>query len=218
MKVLVIGATGGSGRAAVDELLRRGHEVTAFARTADRLGPAERLHTINGDATDPGTVDAAVPGHDAVIVTLGISENALKVRLFGSAGTPMRVRSTGTRHVIEAMRRHGVRRLVVQTSYGVGPTRHRLPRLQRIVFRLLLHPQIMDTERQDADVRASGLDWVIVQPVNLTNEPAPGRPFASEQGEVRAMTVARTRVGRFLADAAEGDDHIGRTVALSAAV
>jgi nucleoside-diphosphate-sugar epimerase len=217
MKVLVMGATGGSGRAAVDELLRRGHEVTTFARTAQRLGPAERLHTINGDATDPDAVDRAVQGHDAVIVTLGISENAAKVRLVGSRGRPMDVRSRGTRHVIAAMRRHGVRRLVVQTSYGVGPTRHRLPRLQRVIFWLLLRPQILDTQRQDDDVRASGLDWVIVQPVNLTNEAAAGLPFVSTSGEVRAMTVARSRVGRFLVTAVESDDHLHETVALSAA-
>ena len=75
MNVLVVGATGGSGRAAVEELLNAGHRVTAFSRHADTLeGLSDRLHTVNGDATDPDDVDGVVPGHDAVVVTLGITE------------------------------------------------------------------------------------------------------------------------------------------------
>jgi uncharacterized protein YbjT (DUF2867 family) len=97
MKVLVVGATGGSGRAAVDELLLRGHEVTAFSRHATTLGDLPgQLHTINGDATDPAAVDRAVRGQHAVIITLGISQNALRVRLAGPTGTPIDVRSRGT--------------------------------------------------------------------------------------------------------------------------
>ena len=180
MRVLVVGASGGSGRAAVEALLERGHEVTAFARRVDRLGPArDRLVLVRGDATDAEQVDRVVRGQDAVVVTLGISENALRVRLLGSAGTPMDVRSRGTRTVIAAMRRHGVRRLVVQTSYGVGETRALPPWWQRLVFWLVLRPQIEDTERQDREVHASGLDWVLAQPVNLTDAEESRPPFAS---------------------------------------
>lgn len=217
MKVLVVGATGGSGRAVVRELLVRGHEVTAFSRHARSLAGTEgHLRAIDGDATNPADVDRVVRGQDAVVVTLGISENPLRVRLFGSAGTPMDVRSRGTRAVVSAMRRHGVRRLVVQTSYGVGETRTMLPLGQRLVFRLLLHPQIADTERQEREVRASGLDWVLVQPVNLTDDPHPGLPFVSTSGEIRGLKVPRACVGRFLVRAVEEPRYIGRSVALSA--
>ena len=216
MKVLVVGATGGSGRAAIDELLRRGHDVTAFARRVERLDEyGDRVRTIRGDATDPDAVDRVVRGQDSVIITLGISENAVRVRLRGSAGTPMDIRSRGTRTVIESMRRNGVRRLVVQTSYGVGPTLHRIGWVQRLVFLLLLRPQIADTERQDSEVRSSGLDWVIAQPVNLTDDELPGLPFASTRGDTDGTKVARARVGRFLVAAAEEDTYLGQTVSLS---
>jgi uncharacterized protein YbjT (DUF2867 family) len=219
MKVLVVGASGGSGRAALRELLRRDHEVTAFSRHATalaaRLG-TDRVRGIDGDATNPGDVDRAVRGQDAVVVTLGISENPVRVRLLGPAATPIDVRSRGTRIVIEAMRRHGVRRLVVQTSYGVGPTREQLPIMQRLIFRLLLLPQIADTERQDQLVRSSGLDWTNIQPVNLTNDDAAGLPFTSTTGETRGWKVARARVGRFLAESVESRDYLAQTVSLSA--
>ncbi|UZN02010.1 NAD(P)-dependent oxidoreductase [Cellulomonas sp. S1-8] len=214
MQVLVVGATGGSGRAAVAALVARGHAVTALSRHASML-TAPGVRGVDGDATDAATVDALVAGHDAVVVTLGISENPVRVRLRGPSATALDVRSRGTRTVVDAMRRHGVRRLVVQTSYGVGATRPLLPAATRVVFALLLAPQIADTDRQARLVHASGLDWVEVQPVNLVDADLPGPAFASVSGEQRGMRVSRAQVGRFLADAVEDATHVGRTVALS---
>ena len=218
MNVLVVGATGGSGRAAVEELLNAGHRVTAFSRHADTLeGLSDRLHTVNGDATDPDDVDGVVPGHDAVVVTLGITENPLRVRLFGAAKTPTDVRSAGTRNVIAAMRRHGVRRLAVQSSFGVGNTRGRLRWVDRLFFTLLLRPQIEDTEMQEQAVRESQLEWVIAQPVHLTNDASATPAFASPQGHTRTWSVSRRQVARFLRQVVEERAYLDHAVALSAA-
>ena len=218
MKILVIGSTGGSGRATVERLLADGHAVTAFSRHADRTElRSERLRFVNGDATDPDAVNRAVAGHDAVIVTLGISENPLRVRLLGPARTPIDVRSAGTRNVIAAMRRHGVRRLVVQTTYGVGETRDRLRTIDALFFALLLHPQIVDTERQHQLVVDSGLEWVVVQPVHLTDDAQDVDPFVSVTGDTQAMKVSRTSVARFLSRAATMPHWVHREVALSGA-
>jgi hypothetical protein len=150
-------------------------------------------------------------------VTLGISENALRVRLLGPRSTPLDVRSKGTRNVIEAMRQHGVRRLVVLTSYGVGATRDRLGFADRLVFELVLKPQIHDTELQNQDVIDSRLDWVIAQPVHLTDADDDSMPFTSTRGETRRMQVSRKSVARFMADAVTGDAFVGQSVALSGA-
>jgi nucleoside-diphosphate-sugar epimerase len=217
LKVLVVGATGGSGLAAVKALLAAGHEVTAFSRHADRMsGLAARLNVINGDATDPAQVERAVQGQDAVIVTLGITGSALRVRLLGSTNTPLDVRSRGTRSVIAAMHKHGVRKLVVQSSFGVGESRDKLPLIYKLMFSLLLKPQIADTEQQERDVRASGLAWVLAQPVNLTDDSQDTELFASPSGEVRKMKISRTRVGHFLAEALRNSAYVGKSVALSA--
>ena len=218
-KVLVIGATGGSGVAAVQSLLARGCEVTAFARRPEALAHLQtqgRLTLRAGDAMNPADIDRAVPGHDAVVVTLGIRENPIHVRLRGSAGTAMNVRSQGTRHVIDAMRRHGVRKLVAQTTFGAGATRGKLPFIYKLMFNLLLKPQIADTEQQEAAVRASGLDWVLAQPVNLTDDDVDDAPLASAEGAYRSMRIARRQVGQFLADAAVSARFNLASVALSA--
>lgn len=216
MRVLVVGATGGSGRAAVEELAARGHAVTALVRRPEAAPPfGDTVRVVTGDVMRQADVDAAVSGQDAVVVTLGIRENALRVRLRGSAATPLNVRSAGTAAIIEAMRRHRVDKLVVQSSYGVGDTRERLPLKWRLIFSLLLKPQIADTELQEQRVRASGLRWVVAQPVSLTDNGDGCMPFASPEGQVRSMSVGRKSVAKFLADAVEGATYDHRVMALS---
>ena len=217
-KILVVGATGGTGRATIDALVRQGHRVTAFSRHAESLEiDSDRVTLLNGDATKPEDVERAVAGHDAVIITLGITENPVRVRLFGAAKTPNDVRSVGTRNVIAAMRKHGVRRLVVQSSYGVGETRGSLRWVERLFFGLLLKPQIADTEVQEIEVRESGVDWVLAQPVHLTDDESDAMPFASADGQVREWKISRKDVGRFLALAVQVPEYVGQSVALSGA-
>jgi putative NADH-flavin reductase len=216
MKILVIGATGGTGRAVVERLLGEGHEVTAFSRSGDGLGSTSpRLGTIRGDALQPSDVRAAVRGHDAVIVALGITENPLRVRCLGPRHTPIDVRSRGTRNVIAAMAEYGVRRLVVLGSYGTGATRARLRLIDRLFFALLLKPQIEDTERQREAVVQSSLDWVLALPVHLTDASDDGMPFTSLRGDVGRYAISRRSVARFLADAAVSPTFVGEQVALS---
>ena len=152
-----------------------------------------------------------------MVVTVGIRVNPLRVRVLGPSGTPLHVRSAGTRRVIAAMKTHGVRRLVVQTSYGVGATRDRLRIIDRLFFALLLRPQIADTELQEADVTASGLDWVVVQPVHLTDADDDRAPRVTSDGTLGTSTVSRRSVGRVLAQAVSDPALVGRSLAVSGA-
>jgi uncharacterized protein YbjT (DUF2867 family) len=214
--ILVVGATGGSGRAATTALLRRGHTVTAFARSADQLGAAPGLRTVRGDVTVPDDLETALAGTDAVVVTLGISEPAPLVRLRGARHTPDDVRSRGTSAIVAAMRQAGLRRLVVQTSFGLGETRAALPLTMRAVFRVLLAPQIADHERQEHVVRESGLDWTLVRPVNLHDGPAQPDAHVAEAGTVVSMHVTRATVGEVLADVLDQPRTVRQALAVSA--
>ncbi|MDY0909202.1 NAD(P)-binding oxidoreductase [Microbacterium sp. CFBP9034] len=214
MNILVIGATGGSGRAVCDALLERGHRVTAVARRASRLDPRPGLERVDGDATDRATLDRLLPGHDAVIVTLGIAEPTLRVRLRGAQGTPDDVRSRATGEIIRAARAAGVRRIVVQSSYGVGPTRDQLTFLDRVLFSLMIKPQIFDSELQESLLRGSELEWTIVQPVYLTDGDS-DEHFVSTDGRTRGRKVARRGVAQVHAELVEQHAMIGETVSVS---
>lgn len=216
MKVLVVGASRGSGLAVVRQLVADGHEVTAFGRTvsADALPAGVRVE--RGDVGDPADVDRAVAGQDAVVVTLGISDNAMKVRLLRRAGTPLDVRSAGTRAVVAAMRRHGVDRLVVQSTIGAHESFSSLSLQWKTTFRVLLADQLRDSERQEDVVRASGLRWTLVRPVSLDDGMEPSQVVVSSTGEVASMKVTRAQVAGVVAEALGADERVGQTLAVSA--
>lgn len=218
MKAVVFGANGGSGRAAVEALLQRGDQVRAFVRRPEDWGPVPPgLELEQGDVLEVGDVEGALAGVEVVIVTLGIRESALEVRLFGSRQTRIDVRSAGTKLIIQGMKRRGLRRLIVQTTYGIGATEGRLPLQWRLIFSLLLRPQIADSRVQEAAVRESGLDWTLVQPVALADGATSGPAHRSGEGEVRGMEITRAAVGAFLAEAAHDPKWVRQSVALSGA-
>ncbi|HEX5131868.1 MAG TPA: SDR family oxidoreductase [Candidatus Krumholzibacteria bacterium] len=165
MRILIVGATGGTGRELVRQGLERGHDVTALARRPERIGGVapglrERLTVLPGNVMDPASLAAAVHGQDAVLCALGHK------RWLG----PSRILTEGTRNIVHAMRDAGAKRLVVETALGVGNSAGRLG----LYYTLFTIPFILpfywyDKGRQERVVRESGLDWVIVRPGQLTN-------------------------------------------------
>ncbi|MEW9918841.1 NAD(P)-dependent oxidoreductase [Marimonas sp. MJW-29] len=192
MKTIVFGATGSVGKLAVEQLLAEGHAVTAFARSPEKLGlthPALTLHA--GDAMDADSVADAIAGHDAVIVTLGA----------GMSRTS-RIRSRGTLNVIRGMQRHGVRRLICQSTLGAQESWSNLNFFwKRIMFGALLRPVFKDHELQEQLVAASGLDWTIVRPGAFADGPATGAFKEGFGPEERALTlkISRADIAAFLA-------------------
>lgn len=206
MKLLIFGATGTIGRRLVDRALSQGHQVTAFARNLSSLNQDHPdLTCRTGDVLDRDAVADAVAGHDAVLIVLGA----------GRQGT---VRSAGTRHVIEAMERHGVRRLVCQSTLGVGDS-HALLNFfwKHIMFGLLLREAFADHEAQEALVRQSDLDWTIVRPAAFTDGPATG---AYKHGSPLTDTnltlkISRADVADFMLRQLSGDAYLRQSPGLS---
>ncbi len=215
MKVLVVGASRGSGAAAVRALGQAGHLVTAFARSVPNGPAGDPVRNVAGDVMDVDALGKAMIDQDAVYVALGISDSPLAVRLRRRASTPLDVRSRGTAQVVAAMRAAGVRRLVVQSTYGIGETYARLPLSLKLFFRLLIKPQVEDHVRQEAVVRGSGLDWTVVRPVVLNDEAADAPAKVDLEDGVGAWQVSRGQLARVVAEAIECDDWHGRTVSVS---
>jgi len=209
MKILVLGASQGTGALTVRSALARGHHVTAFARSPQKLVlEHERLTRRVGDFHDPASVDAAVAGHDAVIVTA----SAPSLKAFKQRPDYF---SSGTANAIAAMKAHGVRRLVVLSALGTGDS---LPLVNVLVRKLLvgviLRIPFEDHVRQEQLTRDSGLDWVIARPSALTNGPARGRYVKTSAIEPVPAFMSRADVAEFLVEAADSAAWVGKAVNL----
>jgi len=167
MKIVVFGATGGTGAKLVERGLAAGHHVVAVARRPEAVDTHhERLVVVKGDVLVLETVRAAVRGADVVISAIGPADNK----------RPGTLVSAGVANIIDACAAEGVKRFVFESGIMVGTGRGlSLPmRIGLALFRWR-HSELCDDKRKaEAAIRQSGLDWVIVRPPTLVHEPARG--------------------------------------------
>jgi putative NADH-flavin reductase len=216
LKVIVFGATGRVGRAVALTLLTKGHQVTAFARDPAELPAREEISVIKGDAMDADAVARAVPGHDAIVVALGDPRNPVLLALGLKPLSSPDVCEVGTRNIIAAATAASVKRLICVTSYGVGDSRDKLPAMHQRIFRWLrLTGQMTDKENQEKLVKASNLDWTLVQPVGLTDGAATGRWLISTRGERRKRTISRVDLADVIVGTLEQARYLRETVVVS---
>lgn len=179
--IAVIGASSGTG-AITARLAAQAH---ATVRAVSRSGgnSAAGLTHIAADAARPAALRPVIEGTDAVIVMVGAP---------GRDRSGIRARVTRT--VVDAMHEAGVRRLIVQSSLGVGSSAHRVGTLtKRIVFPLLLAPALADHTAQERIAVNSDLDWTVMRPGYLTDRPLAGRLVAVQSEDRRPL---RPRVNR----------------------
>jgi putative NADH-flavin reductase len=192
IRVLIVGATGGTGRQLVAQALERGCEVTALVRNPPKLGIEHpRLRVLSGDVLDYASVEAAMAGQEAVLSALGHK------RYVG----PTRILSQGTANLLRAMEGHGVRRFVCETSLGIGSSAGRMG----LYYTLIVIPVVLpfyfwDKARQERRIAASTVDWVIVRPGTLTNGEKRGTyRHGRDVGSVlRTVRISRADVAEFM--------------------
>jgi uncharacterized protein YbjT (DUF2867 family) len=205
-RVLIVGATGGTGRQLLAQALERGYEVTALVRVPGKLSLEHpHLTGVKGDVLDYSSVEKAVRGQDAVISALGHK------RFF----VPTRILSEGTRNALRAMATHGVRRLVCETSLGIGDSAGRMG----LYYSLFVIPVILpwyfwDKTRQERLIAASNVEWVIVRPGVLTNAKMRGTyRYGRRLGSfLWTNRIARGDVAHFMLKQLADDSYLGTAV------
>lgn len=208
MKLLVIGASRGIGFKLLQQALLAGHEVTAFARSPQRLLTShENLKIIKGNILEKDVIGEAVNEQDAVCITIGIKPTRQPVSVF----------SEGTKTVVEAMKKSSCKRLICVTGIGAGDSRgHGGFFYDKIFNPLLLKTIYEDKDRQEAIVGKSGLDWVIARPGFLTNGPRTGKYcILTEMSGVKAGKISRADVADFILREAAEMKYKGQTPLLT---
>jgi putative NADH-flavin reductase len=194
VKIIVFGASKGVGAEMVRAALEAGHEVTAFAR--GNIPTVPNLRVIQSDALNAEAVAAALSGHDATVCALG----------GGNAAND--TRSRGTANIVSGMNAAGLKRLVCISSFAVGESRQGF--FANFVW-LFLRKALEEHEKQEAIIKASGLDWTIIRPTQLTNAPkrsayrvgrvSPGFGSAISRADVADFALKTLTDGSYIREA-----------------
>ncbi|MDX3646144.1 NAD(P)-binding oxidoreductase [Streptomyces sp. MB09-02B] len=207
MNLLILGATGPTGRHVVDLALASGDRVTVLARRPEALEDlADRVDVIVGDATSQRDVAKATIGQDVVVSALGRSTSIRSDDLFTRAATA----------VIGAAGEQNVSRLVWLSSFGVGDTYRSASVVQKIVYSTFLRNIYANKELSEQAIRSSGLNWTLVYPTMLTKGPAKGTYLVGERLPMRGNpAISRTDVADFLHKAAHDPSWIHRDAVIT---
>jgi putative NADH-flavin reductase len=194
MKILVFGATGGTGIKVVQQALDKGYEVTAFVRNPEKLKISNtRLRVVQGDVLQRRSIDKIIGGHDVIICCLG-----------APAAKAGQLRSDGTKNIINSMQHHGISRLICQTSLGFGDSEavlnHTSFFFKKIIVPYLLRKTFADHLLQETFIKESGLNWTIVRPGTMTNGKFTGnyKHGFSYSDKTLKVKVSRADVSDFL--------------------
>jgi len=193
MKIVVFGASGGTGRELVRQGVALGHEVTAFVRNPASMEGQSGVRIFAGNALDDKAVTNAIVGQDAVLSALGshsLRDNSLLPEAI--------------RRMLPAMQQNHIRRLIVLGAAGVWPgSRSKVSVVGKVVVGLLgmtlLRRPFQSQRAMQELIHTSDTDWTIVQPPFLLN--APGRGVYRVDGSSlppRGMKIARADVATFM--------------------
>jgi putative NADH-flavin reductase len=207
MKLVVLGATGGTGLEVVRQAIGRGHSVTVLVRSPDRLRPfRDRINVEQGDLLNPAELERVIRGHDAVLSGFGprvpVSEaDAHLLQQFAVALT-------------SAMPQAGVKRVVVESVAFLFKNSVLPPAY--LLGRLLFPRTVSDATAMERIFEESALDWTMVRPPELTDKLYTGKYRAQEGHLPRfGFKVSRADVANFMLKAVENRWSIRKIVGLS---
>ena len=207
MKLLVLGATGGTGQQVVTQALEAGYDVTAVARNPGKVTLRHpRLRVIEGGLADAVALADAMRSQDAVISAIGRGKTFKSDHLI-ERSVPV---------ILAAMHNAKVPRLMFTSAVGVGATFQDSPWMAKLFFRTLLREIYADKLVGEDLIRNSSLDWTIVQPGVLNDGPLTKRYRCGERLAMSGMPkISRANAAHFMLDRINDASTSGRTIVIA---
>jgi putative NADH-flavin reductase len=203
MKLLILGSTGATGNHLLELALAGGHEVTALVRDPKKLATKPSLTVLGGRATVASDVEPAARGQDAVVSALGPRETADPVC------------AEAAEAVVTAMKKAGVDRVVWLSAGGVGDSKPQIVAASfvfgRIIMPLFLKKPYANHLKAEETLRASGLSWTVVRPLQLVDAPTGNATAAvpvDGTTKVSGLKISRRDVAAFMLRAAVEGLHV----------
>lgn len=205
MRLVILGATGGTGRELVQQALDQGHQVTVLVRRPEAITLTHpQLQVTRGDLMQPDSLASVLPGQNAVLSVVG-----------KSSFRPMRFYRQSAQTIVQQMEKVGVQRLVCLTSVGVldkpiGPWWY-------VWFIKPLLKYIYDDMRHmEQIIRESRLTWTIVRPTRLFDGPRTGHYRVGSSGELaHADSISRADVADCMLAQLETPTHWQQSIAVA---
>jgi uncharacterized protein YbjT (DUF2867 family) len=201
MNLVVLGATGRTGRLVVEQALAAGHSVTALVRSPEKLETGNpKLRVVKGEATETSAVSSAFDGADAVISTLGGNGSVI---------------ADSTTAIVAAARKTGVSRVVVLSTFAAQ--RDHLGAGTRLLTGLGMGAMLKDKSAGEEILRRSDLEWTIVYASILSDGPASGSVAVLPEGAKRGLSekISRADVAAWMIQAATGGQHSRSSVGIT---
>lgn len=185
MNVLVIGANGQIGKFLVQQLAQEGkHQVTAMIRKPEQADALEQLgaNVVIGDLE--GSVEdlaEAMKDHNAIVFTAGSG---------GSTGADktLLIDLDGAVKTMEAAQQQGITRYILVSAFGAD---------QREKWSDAIKPYYVAKHYADRVLFASDLNYTIIRPGGLKNEPGTGKIFVGT--DLKPGSIPREDVARVIA-------------------
>jgi putative NADH-flavin reductase len=206
MRLLIFGATGGTGRNLVSQGLEQGCQVTAFVRDPGRLTTKHpNLTIVRGGLSDHNSITNALNGVNAVISVLGSDTSKALFK-------PSNIISKSLPNIISAMQQGRVERLLFVSSFGVNA---KMFWPEKLLLRTLLRNLFTDLQEQEKLIKESGLNWTIVRPARLTNGPKTGECRSGDIYIHPFTSISRADVAAFLLKEAVSSEYQRQVVTIS---
>ena len=213
MKILLLGATGRTGKLVLQALLKSGYEVNCLARNSERIIPANGVTIMEGNASNSEDLQRAISDCEHVISVLNISRKSgfpwSKLR------TPKKYLSDVISRLVPISEMEKVKRIVVCSAWGVAETRNDIPKWFRwLIDNSNVGVTYLDHERQEKIITESKLDWTIVRPVGLTNSKR-NETIKESFGSKPNLTISRHSVAKYMVDSLDKEKLIEKKVVIS---
>jgi uncharacterized protein YbjT (DUF2867 family) len=214
MKILLLGATGRTGKLIIEEAIKRGHKISAIARDPEKLKDL-KIEITQGTPYDYETVEKAINGCDAVINTLNVSRKSDNP--WASLAAPRDMISKSASNAIKAMEKAGVKRFVALSTLGAGRSWKTSPAILKFIVSISnLKFAFLDHGRQEEILENSAIDYTICRAPMLSDKKNDTGAMATpEINKPSNMILSRNSAAEFFLKIIENNEHIRETISIS---
>lgn len=199
-RVLILGATGRTGKHAINFALAKGYQVVALVRNPAKISvQSDDLTIVTGLPTNIDDVRSAMKECDSVLSLLSPLTRGEAIS-FRKINAP-RILEKSITNVLQVMNEYGVKRILILSSVGVGDSWKYAPWYVKLLVKLTNFKVIFaDHNAQERLVQASETNWTIARPVGLNEKETMGTLAVSYDHTPKPFQMSRKLLAKFFID------------------